>query len=211
MLRAFKKDLLLAATLFLLSFLTVLASELDYFSWDLVLCQIVQSPENVTVQMIMVFLSWLGAGWTPWILAILTGLGLLFLNSSLKRWVIVFWAGLGSGAALMGLIKAITARPRPLPSLVEVMATYPGFSYPSGHVIFFVQYFGFLYLLVRTLTPSRFLQRAFLVVLSLPIGLVGYARIYVGAHWPSDVLGGYLLGGILLAAMVRCLHYEDSG
>jgi undecaprenyl-diphosphatase len=160
--------------------------------------------------MIMVFLSWLGAGWVPWILSVLTGLIVLFLGKSLKRWAIIFWAGLGSGAALMGLIKGIIARPRPFAPVVQVLVTYPGFSYPSGHVIFFVQYFGFLYLLVCALTPSRLAQRVSLLLLSLPIVLVGYSRVYVGAHWPSDVLGGYLLGGILLSLMAGCLRHTGK-
>jgi undecaprenyl-diphosphatase len=127
----------------------------------------------------------------------------LFVSDSCKRWTLVFWAGLGSGAALMGLIKVLTMRPRPSPPFAEVLYEYPGFSFPSGHVIFFVQYFGFLYVLIRSHSNNLLLRRVALILMGLPVLLVGCSRIYTGAHWPSDVLGGYLLGGVLLALMVQ--------
>ena len=199
----FRGKLLLALALFLLSLLTVLAWEFDYFRGDLEFAQFIQSIERPPVPRILVGLSWLGAGWTPWILTTLTGLLVLWIYSSLKRWVIIFWVGLGCGAVILNLMKSLTMRPRPTLPLVQVLIEYPGFSFPSGHVMFFIQYFGFLCILACAVTERALVRRAALVLLSVPIALVGISRIYIGAHWPSDVIGGYLLGGVLLAAMVR--------
>jgi undecaprenyl-diphosphatase len=209
MARSFKEESFLAASLFVLCLLTVLAWEFDYFGWDLALMSAVQSVESSALQHLMISLSWLGTGGTPWVISILTGLLLLILRRSLKRWVIVFWVGLGAGAALMSLIKTVTLRPRPSPPLAKVLVEYSGFSYPSGHVIFFVQYFGFLCVLVCMLTHSGLTRNISFLMLGLPIALIGYSRVYVGAHWPSDVLGGYLLGGALLSLMVGFLQEED--
>lgn len=193
---------LLSLSLILLAFLTVLAWEFDYFSWDLILADMVQASGSPAMHYSMVLLAWLGKGWVPWVLSILTGLTVWFSCDSCRRWTLIFWAGLGAGAAVMALLKVVTMRPRPYSPLVQVLAEYPGFSYPSGHVVFFVQYFGFLYLLVCTVTDKALIRRLALITLGMPVVLVGYSRVYTGAHWPSDVLGGYLLGGVLLALMV---------
>jgi undecaprenyl-diphosphatase len=194
---------LLALSFLLLSFLTVLAWEFDHFGWDVVILRTIQSTDISPLDSVLVWMSLLGTGWTPWVLAIVTGLAALSISPSLRRWAIIFWAGLGTGAALMGLIKGFTMRPRPSAPLAQVLIEYPGFSYPSGHVIFFVQYFGFLYLLVCVSTDQGLARRSLFILLSVPISLIGYSRIYIGAHWPSDVIGGYLLGGVLLAMMAR--------
>ncbi len=60
-------------------------------------------------------------------------------------------------------------------------------SFPSGHVMFYMSAFGFLKAAaLATLWPSA-LRRAIVAVGSALIGLVGASRIYLGAHWPSDV------------------------
>jgi undecaprenyl-diphosphatase len=185
-----------------LSFLTVLAWEFDYFSWDLVLVRAIQAEQLGPFEELLIGLSWLGTGHAPWIVAAVTGFAVLLINPLFRRWVYIFWAGLGAGALLMVLIKEVTARPRPSLPMVHVLVEYSGFSYPSGHVMFYVQYFGFLYLLVCRMTDRLLLRRLSLVILGLPVVLVGYSRVLMGAHWPSDVVGGYLLGGVLLALMV---------
>lgn len=203
MIERMAERIILAFACFLLSFLTVLAWEFDYFAWDVPILQAIQSTHHETVDLILRGLSWLGTGWVPWILSTLTGLAVLLIGSRLRRWAFVFWGGLGLGAAAMVLLKVATSRPRPSAPLAQVLVEYSGYSFPSGHVMFFVQYFGFLYVLVCIFSDQVPIRRIALLVLSLPILLVGYSRIYLGAHWASDVLGGYLLGGLLLLLMVK--------
>jgi undecaprenyl-diphosphatase len=100
--------------------------------------------------------------------------------------------------ALSGGIYTITAmlidRPRPPAELVHVIRHTGSSSYPSGHVAFFC---WFLILLILCVVAGR-LPRAIVVgawvVALLVLLAVSIGRIYIGEHWPSDILGGLFLG-----------------
>ena len=71
-------------------------------------------------------------------------------------------------------------------------------SFPSGHAFFAMTLFGLLAYFAFTRMPRRFLRMlTFLSLLAL-ILLIGASRVYLGAHWPSDVLAGYLFGAVFL-------------
>ncbi|HWE61177.1 MAG TPA: phosphatase PAP2 family protein [Chloroflexota bacterium] len=111
-------------------------------------------------------------------------------------------AVLGS-AALNWLVKTLVARPRPGMPLVQVLQHAGSYSFPSGHVMSYVTFFGFLAaILWIRLRPSVLRTIAIAICLALII-LIGPSRIYLGAHWTSDVIGAYLLGGIWLSVMLR--------
>ena len=101
---------------------------------------------------------------------------------------------------LNSLIKLIVARPRPSASLVEIIQAASGNSFPSGHVMSYVAFWGLLFSFGIILFRGKHWWRtALLIIAALFFVLVGPSRIYLGDHWASDVLGAYLLGGILLA------------
>jgi undecaprenyl-diphosphatase len=113
------------------------------------------------------------------------------------------------GVVLLGQILWVTcgrlvARPRPSPDLIEVLIrdqALHGFpSFPSGHAVYYTTFFGFLWFLTFTKVKARRLRWPILIVFGGLMPLVGIARIYLGAHWVTDVVGGYLLGGAVLAA-----------
>jgi membrane-associated phospholipid phosphatase len=101
---------------------------------------------------------------------------------------------------LNSLIKLIVARPRPSASLVEIIQASSGNSFPSGHVMSYVAFWGLLFSFGIILFRGKHWWRTALLIISgLFVVLVGPSRIYLGDHWASDVLGAYLLGGIWLA------------
>jgi undecaprenyl-diphosphatase len=100
---------------------------------------------------------------------------------------------------LNGLLKLVVARPRPNASLVEIFQVAAGKSFPSGHVMAYLAFFGLLFSLGIILFRGKAWWRILLLVVSaLFVVLVGPSRIYLGDHWASDVLGSYLIGGVLL-------------
>jgi membrane-associated phospholipid phosphatase len=114
-------------------------------------------------------------------------------------------------AALSGpiysAIAPLVARPRPPADLVHVIRHTAGYAYPSGHMVFFSWFVPLLVLtLVRPYLPRAVTAAGWLVALATLV-LAGAGRIYVGEHWPSDVLGGLALGAgwTLLALSVRWL------
>src|SRR5207244_432908 len=103
-------------------------------------------------------------------------------------------------AILYSLIKLIVARPRPSASLVEIIQASSGSSFPSGHVMSYVAFWGLLFSFAVILFKGKHWWRtALLIISALFVVLVGPSRIYLGDHWASDVLGAYLLGFIWLA------------
>lgn len=82
-------------------------------------------------------------------------------------------------------------------------------AYPSGHTLGTVTQFGFsIYLAVRLGLRGRSLA-AVVVVLGVPMALVGPARLIRGVHWPTDVIGAYLLGAASLIAVVQVFEMAE--
>lgn len=96
------------------------------------------------------------------------------------------------------LVKILVNRPRPSPDLVRVFTTIHQPSFPSGHVLTYSVLFGYLFFLAYSLLTRSTLRTTLLIVFGSLIILIGPSRVYLGEHWSSDVLGGYLLGSIWL-------------
>ena len=88
-------------------------------------------------------------------------------------------------------------------TLVDVTGQFNHESFPSGHVVFYIHFFGFLFFLSYVLLRRGRLRRAALVLTGFLISIIGVSRVYLGAHWPSDVVGAYLAGGLWLMLMIE--------
>lgn len=99
-------------------------------------------------------------------------------------------------------IKELVDRPRPAPGVVELRASFSSPSFPAGHVMSPTVLYGFvLYLCAWLPWPAalRILGAAWAAFL---LGLTGLVNIHLGVHWPSDVLGGYAWGLVLLLPLL---------
>lgn len=135
---------------------------------------------------------------------IITGLVVLYLVVIGLRWeaICAFLAALAS-FLFNNLIKLTIRRPRPTEDLVEVFRALTGYSFPSGHVMYYTAFFGFLLFLAFTLMKQSYRRVILSLLLALLIALVGVSRMYLGEHWASDVIGGYLLGSLVLALAIQ--------
>jgi membrane-associated phospholipid phosphatase len=118
-----------------------------------------------------------------------------------------------TSAILNYVIKLIVERPRPNAHLVEILQGASGASFPSGHVMSYVAFWGLLFSFAIILFKgNRWWRIALLIVPALFVVLVGPSRIYLGDHWASDVLGGYIFGGVWLGICLWVyLKLKDKG
>jgi undecaprenyl-diphosphatase len=109
-----------------------------------------------------------------------------------------------SNFVLTSLIKVLVNRPRPpffLPGPADAFLSVNQYSFPSGHVLFFVVFFGFIAYLAWLHQTGR-VRMLVIASCGVLILLIGLSRIYVGAHWASDVLGSYIIGGLWLFCII---------
>ena len=112
-----------------------------------------------------------------------------------------------SGALLIPVLKELVDRPRPTPDMVLVLSNVSGHSFPSGHAFLAITAFGALFYLAGQICgPNRWAVLAFRGAMGFAILAIGASRIYLGVHWTSDVLGGYLLGGLALFVTIQLLE-----
>jgi len=153
---------------------------------------------------------WIQAWATPWLDTAIQGVNSLSDVPVAVGGAVVMAAGLAlvrrwqEGAAFLGVlllegllqvIKLLVDRPRPSEDLVRVLVESGNTDgFPSGHMYHAVVFWGLLLVLVVVRIQPLWLRRGITLLLLVFILLSGVSRVYVGAHWPSDVLGSVVLG-----------------
>lgn len=114
---------------------------------------------------------------------------LIFMFCKKIRWFVTF--DLVGVTLINQVIKHIVRRPRPnVLRLVEE----DGYSFPSGHSMVSMAFYGIIIYLVYKNVTNKYLKWTLITLLSLLILSIGFSRIYVGVHYFTDVVGGFLLG-----------------
>jgi len=102
--------------------------------------------------------------------------------------------------AVMFIIKTLIARARPnILRIIEV----GGYSFPSGHSMIAVCVYGYFIYYVFKNFNNLVLKYIVCSILLLLILLIGISRIYLGVHYPSDVVGGYLISSVILIIIIN--------
>jgi undecaprenyl-diphosphatase len=134
----------------------------------------------------------------------------LFLTSR-GREAIVLMAAIALTVAIdFGLSEAV-ARPRPSSDLVQVFADFDGHSFPSSHVTYYTVFLGALAVITTWNGGTRLSRWAVYGALAVALALMGFSRVYLGAHWLGDVIGGYVLGGGIVAFVVLVWRLWTDG
>ena len=114
---------------------------------------------------------------------------LIFMFCKKNRWFITI--DLVGVTLVNQVIKHIIRRPRPnVLRLVEES----GYSFPSGHSMVSMAFYGIIIYLVYKNVSNKYLKWILIILLSLLILSIGFSRLYVGVHYFTDVAGGFLLG-----------------
>ncbi len=159
---------------------------------------------------------------TPWLTTLMRGftqmgqpaflivLGMLIIATHVwtgrPRTALLFFVTVAGAEVLDQLLKREFHRVRPVAffGIAEPM----GYSFPSGHALVSCTFFGVLAVVAAARTKSRARRWLYFAAASAITGAIGLSRIYLGVHYPSDVLGGYLAAAVwvLTVASVRRLR-----
>lgn len=181
--------------------LSVFASFVPHFNFDLLVSEKIQSINSPIFTNLMWFVSTIGN--LPIMVVIVGATGLL-LHIFKLRVEAVICTLTAAGSSISGsLVKILVDRPRPNANLVHVFASLSDKSFPSGHVLVFTAFFGFLLFLLLKESKPNIGKILLSVLIFLLIVTIGISRIYLGVHWASDVFGGYLLGMLWLMFTIR--------
>jgi membrane-associated phospholipid phosphatase len=168
---------------------TLAAAASAYLPFDVPVERFIQSINWGPLVQVFTFMDWI-EGTRQQILAIAGIVVIAAVNWRAVPMVVI--------AALSGAVYTLTAmviqRPRPSEELVHVIRHTGSSSYPSGHVAFFSWFLIMLIVCVAMGRLPKAVVGALWVVAALVLVTVCIARIYLGEHWPSDVIGGLALG-----------------
>lgn len=137
---------------------------------------------------------------------VLMGGALLSLWFALSRrwlWILALIASTALGEGSVWALKALFNRPRP--DLVHALVPAQGASFPSGHAFVAFAFYGLAAWFVIRLARAAWLRGLILVIALAVAAMIGVSRIYLGVHWPSDVLASFAFGMAWLAITVTLL------
>ncbi len=186
--------------------LTYAAARFPVLPFDLKSYEELKEQANPLFDMLMNWVSDLGE--LAFAMA-LTAIAMLTFAIRRKWLEAIFMLATTSSVLLAFVLKELIHRTRPFPlnqNATGLIQTINEYSYPSGHVLFFVVFFGFF----AYLAWIHFAGRTRLIVIAICgvlIVLIGPSRVFLGVHWASDVLGSYIIGTIWLFVLILAYQW----
>ena len=128
---------------------------------------------------------------------------LLFICVKNKKIGISIFINLCVATGLNLILKHILQRPRPTDYRI---INETGYSFPSGHSMISMAFYGFIIYLIYKYVKNKYLKASLIALLSILIILIGISRIYLGVHYTSDVLGGFLIAISYLVIYISAIN-----
>lgn len=189
-----RNTLVLLLTLLIVCFiaLSIFINLHPLLPFDIKISVFMQQYHSIFLDKIMLAISFFGE--LPYSLLSVIIVALIFYYQKYKREAYFISATLISGLIILA-IKNVINRPRPTSFYVRLVEVNRFQSYPSGHVLSYILFFGFLIILMNTLKTIPKTTRIIVTYFSAFLMLtISFSRIYLGAHWFTDTVGGFLLG-----------------
>ena len=182
--------------------LALYGSAVGQASWELELMRGVQAASPAPLRWVAHAMTALG-NYPIYPIVVITPIVALFLMR--HRSLALLVAAAAALRMLSPLMKDIVDRERPSAALIDVSSQLSSPAFPSGHVLSATLLFGVLVYVAEVAIPWRFhaLKRWLQAALVSMIVLMGYARVELGEHWPTDVMGGWAVGALMLLGLCR--------
>jgi membrane-associated phospholipid phosphatase len=165
-------------------------------SWDISVSHEIQEDQNILLDTFMKAFSWLGTVYVAG--TVVLAFTVIFLIFKYVREGLFILSCILSGAVSY-VLKMIIDRPRPTMDFVRIVEETHYQSFPSGHVLFYTVFFGSLVIIALSSKLLKISLKIFVVAVCLAMVVLGaVSRIYLGAHWFTDVLGGFIVGVLFL-------------
>ncbi|RDW17680.1 phosphatase PAP2 family protein [Oceanobacillus chungangensis] len=185
-------------TLFGFSMMVILIINQRITSFDSTVIYFIQGFETPTLTSIMKFFTFIGSFSALLVIVLVTTLFLYFLLKHRVE-IILLWTVIISTSILNWILKHSFHRARPeLHRLIDA----GGYSFPSGHAMIAFAFYGILAFLLWRHIPNRTGRNILVLFSSLFIILIGISRVYLGVHYPSDIIGGYFASGFWLTIVI---------
>lgn len=180
------------------SIMAILISRHHILAFDSAIISYVQGMETPALTAIMKFFTFIGSRDSIITIAIIVML-FLFVVLHHRSELVFFIIAIVGADILNRILKDFLHRARPdLHRLIEI----GGYSFPSGHAMSAMAVYGALAFLLWRHIPTR-IGRSILIILSaIMIFMIGISRVYLGVHYPSDIIGGYFASGFWLATAI---------
>lgn len=167
--------------------------EAKLYHFDITIIDWIQSFISPQLTSLMEFFTFLGSA-VALLLLLIVSVALMIWQK--KRWESLFLIiGIAGGSLFNQLLKLIFHRQRPT---LHRLIIESGYSFPSGHSMDSFIFYGMLCMLFFMFLRSRIAKGIIILISIFIIMMIGLSRIYLGVHFPSDVLAGYAAGGVWL-------------
>ncbi|SCJ37165.1 Undecaprenyl-diphosphatase BcrC [uncultured Eubacterium sp.] len=199
------RSVIIGGALICFAYIAYTVMSCDVLGYDTAIREWVYGLRSPLRNRILICITYLG----NWQTIVMLGLALLIYPGTRRKIGLPFAVTAISSTVIYKIAKSIFQRPRP--DLSVRIIEESGYSFPSGHSMNCMVIYGILIYLTRRYCKNRTAANWITVLLGLLILVIGCSRVYVGVHFPTDILGGWSLGIAVLTAAIMIIERIRGG